>query len=170
MFGLGAAKFLTSKPFIGGMVGLVIITSLYFGYRHYTGLLDRVEYLVAEQTVLKTGLDIERTTVQQLLGAVGSWEASQAELLDTIAEMQERSNDAEAENRRLQELFAELSFEDLSVADADSVANDISDRLWSQLRAATDPDRHDLPGSPSGEASPPAPGPDTGPSSGLGGN
>ena len=171
MFGfLGGAKFLTSKPFIGGMVGLVILASVFFGYKHYTGLLDRVDVLSAERTVLKTGLDIERSTVQSLLGNIASWEASQAELMATIDEMQENSNEAEAENQRLQELFAELSFEDLSVADADSVANVISDQLWISIGAATDPSRYDQPGEPSGEAGPPEAGASTDPPSGVEGS
>lgn len=168
MFGfLGGAKFLTSKPFIGGMVGLVILASIFFAYKHYTGLLDRVETLVATQTVLQTGLDIERQTVVQLLGAVDSWEASQDELLGTIEEMQENAHAAREENRNLRELFAEIDLGSMAPAAADSIVNSLSDRLWNGIGAASDPSRHSGSDNPAGEAGPPGPGPDPGPPGGL---
>ena len=144
--------FLLKKPVLAGLAGLVIITMLGLGYRHYTGLLDRVETLQAQSATLTLGLDTERAAVVDLLDVVGEWEKSQADLVGKIKEMQNESNEARAETRRLRELFAELDFDDLAPAALDSLADDTTDRLWRLIDDATDPRRYGSSGTAAGEA------------------
>lgn len=133
---------LGSKWFLGGLAGLVVVTVLGLGYRHYTGLLDEVELLSARQAQLDLALDIERETVVSLGQNLEEWKEAQDDLVQTIERMQDEAHEARAEARRLRRLFAELDFESMSAADVDSVATGIIDRLWGLLEAATDPGRY----------------------------
>ena len=144
--------FLLKKPVLAGLAGLVIVTMLGLGYRHYTGLLDRVETLQAQSATLTLGLDTERAAVVDLLDVVKDWEQSQADLVGKIKEMQNESTEARAETRRLRELFAKLDFEDLAPAALDSLADDTTDRLWRLIDDATDPGRYSRGGTSAGEA------------------
>ena len=141
MFG-ALGLLLKSKPMIAGIAGLGLVTILFFGYRHYTGLLDEVANLKVTQAVLEKGLDMERSAVVQLSEVVSDWELSRLELLQKVKEMQDEAHDARAETRRLHELFTEIDFAALAAADLDSLADDTIDRLWRLIQTATDPDRY----------------------------
>lgn len=151
---------LTNKWALGGLAGLVVVTILSLGYRHYDGLLNEVETLRARQAQLETGLEVERSAVRSLRGVVDDWEESQDRLLIRLDRMQEVANEATSETRRLRQLFAEMDLEGLAPAAADSVVRSTVDRLWRLLESASRPTGHGAGGAPAGEA--PAPGPGAG--------
>lgn len=128
----------------GGVAVLALVLTFYFGYRHYTNLIK--DKSIAEQTsvTLKNALDIESATVRDLRSATGAWKDSQSELLQIIEEMQENTNAAEQETKRLRR---ELPAIDWSSASADSIANAIIDRLWRNVATATERG-HDRIGAP----------------------
>lgn len=140
---LGALKFLKSKPFIMGLAGLAVVTILFMGHRHYTGLVNEVSNLRTTQALMQNGLDIERAAVVELHRVIGDWETARADLLVTISQMQEETHEARTETRRLQNLFAEIDLESLAAADLDSLANYTTDRLWQLIQSATDPGGRD---------------------------
>lgn len=147
-------KLFTSKPFIGGMIGLAIMTTIYFGYRHYNNLLADMELLQARHTQIEVGLEVEKKAVVVLKDTIETWEASQKKILNTVREMQEKAHEATKETRRLQQLFSEIKLEDLSADAADSVANDVSDRLWDNIYSSTSSIGYGDSSEPPGKADP----------------
>jgi len=126
-----------SKWMIRGVFGLAVALVIWLGYRHYTGLLDEVQELHAAQAQMETVLDVERQSVRSLQSVIESWEQSQAALEETLQQMQEESDAARAEARRLRQLFSEIDLESMSPAAADSIADTTSDRLWRLIQEAT---------------------------------
>jgi len=157
--------FLMKKPVLAGLAGLALVTMLGLGYRHYTGLLNKVESLQAQSATLALGLDTERAAVVDLQGVIEEWEQSQADLVGQIKEMQEIANDARQETQRLRQLFAEIDFADLAPAALDSLADDTTERLFRLIDDASDPGRYDSSGAAASEADTTSAGsdPDAGP-------
>ena len=149
---IAALGILRSKWFVAGLAGLVVVTTIFFGYRHYTGLIKDLEVLRASQAQQQMALDIQRQSVLDLSGVIEEYKDAQADLERTVTEMMGEAHEAREEARRLRRMFAEIDWEALAPADVDSVAAATIDRLWRLLESASRGSEPGPGGVPAGEA------------------
>lgn len=102
------------KLIIAGIAALAVVTIIGLGYRHYTGLIDSVATLTANNAQLETAVGQQKQTIAAQQDAIGEWQQSQDELLSRVDELQAVAEEAAKETRRLNDIFARHDLTELA--------------------------------------------------------
>jgi hypothetical protein len=125
-----------------GVLGVGLVAMIGLGYRHYTGLLEKVTKLSSEKVSLQTSLRDEKATSEKLRANSWRWKHSYDKLVVSHAEAQRQAERATAEARRLDQLFGRHDLEALALAKPRLVQNRVnaaSDSALRLLSCATTP-------------------------------
>lgn len=94
-----------SKIGIYAVIAAVLSAIIFFGYRHYTGLLSEINTLTANNATLQVSFDTEKATVTELKLTVTEWELAGEEYQNQIQALAARTIEARSEIRRLNDIF-----------------------------------------------------------------
>ena len=116
------ALFTTALGFLGknwrplslGLVGLVVVTMLTLGFRHYTSLVDTVAVLTANEALLKRSIDDQGLAIDAQEETIGEWSDAQDALVKRMDEVQRVATAARGETRRLNEIFSDHDLTELA--------------------------------------------------------
>ena len=95
------------KVWLFGLAAIALTTIITLGYSHYTGLLDEVSVLRANNTQYDLATKLQDETIEELKGVAGEWKQQTDRLIGEYAKLQQVAEDANRETRRLNVLFAE---------------------------------------------------------------
>ena len=122
------------KAGIYGLLAVGLSVSIYLGYNHYQGLLGQIGTLQQDNATLHTSFAVEKETVTQLEELVTEWQIA-AEAAELRAQaLQESTEAARAELRRLNDIFSRHDFTLLARAKPGLIErriNDGTDRVFS---------------------------------------
>lgn len=146
------------KMIAAGLAALAVVTTIGLTYRHYTGLLSKVETLQTNNTRLQTAVDEQTATIDAQEQAISEWQESQDELIARVEELQRIAQEANREVRRLNGIFSRHDLTELARKKPGLIErriNDGTDRIGRMLHCATGAEGEDCAGSdrPPGGAS-----------------
>lgn len=107
-------SFIPAKLIYALVAGAVVLSIFYFGFRHYSDMVDDIAMLNADKAKLEVSVKLQKQTIQVKDEAIDKWEAAQKELIATIEAMAEVSAAATAETRKINDLFADHNLSELS--------------------------------------------------------
>lgn len=155
MFGI------SPKWIIAGIAALAVGTIITLAWNHYTGLLETVTTLEKEKTQLLLTVAIEKETNEIQAEALLEWQQSATDWKAQTEEMSRVAQQATAESRRLNAIFAEHDLTRLSLAKPRLIERRLNSgtaRVGRLLVCATTPGCESNSGSPPpNQTDPPAP-------------
>lgn len=122
-----------------GAVAAVSLT-VYLGYRHYEGLVARLEATEQRAATLDLAVKTQNETIGAQASAIAEWKGALAEYAKKLDEVQQYADEAGVETRRLRDEFAKVSLRALASKEPGLVTrrvNDGSDRARRMLECAT---------------------------------
>jgi len=122
------------RPILIGLLALGVVTGISLGYRHYTGLLSTVQILTANEAKWQLDHDIQSATITAQEIALEDWKLAQEAWVATVASMQTLNTTANAENRRLNDIFSKHDFGRLALGRPTMVEKRINDGTVDALR------------------------------------
>ena len=90
-----------------GIAGLAIVTSITLGYSHYTGLVSDLEVSKANQARLELAVDVQTETIAAAQKNATDWQDAYAALEAQAEVVRQIAVEAQAEQERLNDIFAE---------------------------------------------------------------
>lgn len=125
-----------------GFAVVGVVAGVYLAYRHYDGLVESNHTLAANNAVLQSSLDLQRSVIAEQADAIGEWKMALEAFQQVASDLQRTSDGARSEVRRLNELFTKHDLERLArqkPALVEGRINAGSDRAMLLLECATAP-------------------------------
>lgn len=114
------------KMYVFAALGLAIVTAVALAYMHYNNLVNQVVTLKADSATYKSAISTQKDTIKAATDTIAEWKTSQAELQAKVKEMTQVAQDAQAETRRLNDVFAKHDLEKLSIAKPELVEDAVN--------------------------------------------
>lgn len=134
MFGFGI------KQYIMAGAALAIVTGIFFGVRHYEGVLSDLEVARANEAKLELAVETQKDAIDAAVENANDWQSAYAELQEQAAVLRQIATEAQAEQERLNDLFAEHNITDLAIAKPGLIENRLNsgtDRIGRLLECAS---------------------------------
>jgi len=117
---------ISPKFIIAGVATLVIGLIITLSYKHYTGLIETINELTEVNAQLAFGLEIEQQTSLAKDEALSKWQKAAEENKLIMEKLSSVAQQATAENRRLNGIFAEHDLTRLALAKPKLIENRIN--------------------------------------------
>lgn len=132
-----------AKWIIAGVATLALGLIITLGYKHYTGVLEENKVLAASNAELALSLEVQGETVKSQASAILEWQLAVEEAQQQNEELARVAQQATAESRRLNAIFAEHDLTRLSLAKPGLIERRINSgtaRVGRMLECASDPE------------------------------
>jgi len=104
------------KMAIYGFVGLAIVTTITLGYSHYKGIVSDLAVSIANEAKLELAIDVQTETIVAAQQNATDWKDAYAALEAQAEVVRQIAVEAQAEQERLNGLFAEHDLNELAGA------------------------------------------------------
>lgn len=152
---LGALGLNKVLAIAGGVAALAVVTALGLFFLHYRGMVQDLATERANAAGLEAALNVQKATTESALSANKEWKSAIEMLTARVEQMAKVSEAANARSRFLADWFARNDLSKLARSNAPDLelrVNAGTERLWSELEAATGGLRASPGGAPSGQA------------------
>jgi len=104
------------KMWIVGLAGLAIVTAITLGYSHYTSIVADLAVSKANEVKLELAIDVQKDTIVAVQENAADWKDAYAALEAQAEVVRQIAVEAQAEQERLNGLFAEHDLNELAGA------------------------------------------------------